>query len=69
MGATQLLTDSAAADRIRMLRTRVVRLAKAGAVPHVALPDGEIRFDADDLDAWVAQHKRPTPTEDQLHGN
>jgi len=55
----QLLTPGEAADQLRILRTRIVRLARAGDVPHIALPDGEIRFDAHDLDAWVESHKRP----------
>jgi hypothetical protein len=30
-------------------RGRSVKLAKAGKIPHVLLPDGEVRFDADAL--------------------
>jgi predicted site-specific integrase-resolvase len=54
-----LLTDGEAAGRLRMLPIRLVRLAKAGRVPCVVLPDGEIRFSESDLREWVETHKRP----------
>ena len=65
MTLNQILSAGEAADRIRMLRSRVLRLARAGVVPHIALPDGEIRFDRDDLDAWVAKHKQPATTSEE----
>lgn len=69
MSTLQLLTSGEAAERLRMLRSRVVRLARAGVIPHVALPDGEIRFDADELDAWVSRHRQlPAPPEDCTDG-
>jgi len=55
-----LLTDGEAADLLRMLRTRLVRLAKQGRVPHVLLPDGELRFDRADLLVWIQEHKYGT---------
>lgn len=57
--STHLLSSSEAADLLRMLPARVVRLAKRGAIPCVLLPDGEIRFDVQELAAWVEQHKQP----------
>ena len=61
MDATrQLLSDDEAADRLSMLRARLVRLAKAGDVPHVILPDGELRFIESDLWDWVEKHKHGT---------
>lgn len=60
-----LLNDSEAAERLRMLPGRLVRLARKGLVPHVLLPDGELRFDPRDLDAWVEAHKRPAPADHQ----
>jgi excisionase family DNA binding protein len=60
MDATEiLLTDSEAATLLRILRTRLLRLARRGEVPHVLLPDGEIRFRRADLVAWVANYCRP----------
>ena len=59
MSSIQLLTCGEAATRLRMLRCRVNRLAKSGEIPHILLPDGEIRFDAADLADWISRHKRP----------
>jgi hypothetical protein len=56
--ATTLLTDGEAATLLRMLPTRLAKLARAGGVPHVLLPDGELRFDRADLERWIADHKR-----------
>lgn len=56
---TILLTDVEAANLLRILRTRLVRLARRGEVPHVLLPDGEIRFRRQDLVQWVATYTRP----------
>jgi hypothetical protein len=58
MTEPQLLSASEAAELLRMLPSRLVRLAKARAVPAVLLPDGEYRFDPSDLSAWVSAHKQ-----------
>ena len=54
-----LLTTAEAAQLLRMLPARLVRFAKAGKLPTVLLPDGELRFDAADLRGWIEQYKRP----------
>ena len=60
MSTTQrLLNDIDAADILQMPAARLARLAKANKVPHVRLPDGEIRFDPDDLRQWVESLKQP----------
>ena len=59
MNATRLLIDGDAARLLRMPLCRLRRLAKAGGIPHVLLPDDEIRFDPDDLREWVDSHKQP----------
>jgi excisionase family DNA binding protein len=61
MGATEeiLLSGSEAATLLRILRARLLRLARRGEVPHILLPDGEIRFRRADLVAWVATYERP----------
>lgn len=56
-GDRRLLHDFEAAGMVRMLRSRLCKLAKAGKVPVVRLPDGELRFDQDDLWVWVDAHK------------
>jgi predicted DNA-binding transcriptional regulator AlpA len=58
MSTTQrLLTDIDAADILQMPVARLARFAKANKVPHVRLPDGEIRFVEADLWLWIEQHK------------
>ena len=60
MDATPLLIDSREAGRLLdMLPARVTRLANRGALPCVKLPDGELRFSADDLRQWVDAHRQP----------
>lgn len=59
MNTTHLLTDSEAAELLRLTPRQVARLAKRGELPSVELPGNEIRFDADDLRRWVDSHKRP----------
>jgi hypothetical protein len=53
-----ILTDGEAARILRMPRLRLLRLAKAGDVPSIRLPDGEYRFVQADLWAWVEGHKQ-----------
>jgi hypothetical protein len=35
---------------------RSVRLARRGLIPHVRLPDGEIRFDREVIAKWLREH-------------
>ena len=64
MDANEILLDAdEAATQLRMLRTRLTRLAKAGKVPSILLPDGEVRFRRADLVEWVSQYRRPTDSE------
>ena len=53
-----LLRDDEAASLVRMTPRRLVRLARQGKVPCVALPDGEIRFSESDLRMWVEQFRQ-----------
>ncbi len=41
--------------RLRYPRGRSARLARKGLIPHVKLPDGEIRFDPEVIDEWLRQ--------------
>jgi excisionase family DNA binding protein len=64
--STTLLTDSEAAEILRLTARQVARLARRGELPSVELPGGEVRFDPDDLRAWVESRKRPAQsTEDR----
>ena len=58
MGQT-LLTDSEAADILRLTPRQVARLAKKGILPSVKLPGDEIRFDPEDIRRWVDSLKHP----------
>lgn len=67
-----LLNAVQVARRLGIPAARVKRLAKAGELPHVALPGNELRFDAEDLDRWVASYKRGPelpPAEEVRHAS
>jgi excisionase family DNA binding protein len=69
MEIDHLLDASEAAILLRMGNAKVLRLAKAGGIPCVVLPDGEYRFDRSDLASWIAAHKRPTTSgQERTHG-
>ena len=57
---THPLTNHEAGALLRMIPARVLRLAKAGEISHVMLPDGELRFDECDLWQWVESRKQAT---------
>jgi predicted DNA-binding transcriptional regulator AlpA len=57
MNAT--LLDLLDAGTMLALSTRQVRaLVRSGKLPHVALPNGEVRFVGSDLRDWIESHKR-----------
>jgi predicted DNA-binding transcriptional regulator AlpA len=59
MKATQIFLDVYDAAEMLLLSTRRVRLlVKQGQLPHVALPNGEIRFVEADLLTWIDAHKQ-----------
>jgi len=62
---TRLLTGAEAARILRIPTGRLSRLTRAGRVPHVELPDRELRYDRDDLDKWIDENKRGTDGQDQ----
>ena len=41
-----------------------MKLVRAGQIPHVALPDGEIRFDEKDVYEWIERCKRGRDAEE-----
>jgi excisionase family DNA binding protein len=59
--STTLLTDSEAAEILRLTPRQVARLARRGELPSVQLPGNEVRFDPDDIRRWVETRKRPLP--------
>ena len=58
-----ILNDVEASDYLRMPTPRVNRLAKKGVIPHVLLPDGELRYYQAELADWVQAHHRPAERE------
>jgi hypothetical protein len=37
---------------------RSLKLAKAGRIPHIVLPDGEVRFDEAEIEASLKHHEK-----------
>ena len=56
---TSLLTDSEAAEILRLTPRQVAKLARRGELPKIAFPNGEVRFDPADLARFVESHKQP----------
>lgn len=55
----RLLTAGDAADILQMPTAKVSKFAKRNQIPHVRLPDGEIRFVEADLWRWICTCKEP----------
>ena len=49
-----LLTPDDVAQWLSVPRARVLRMVRAGTIPHVRLPTGDIVFDAVALAEWIA---------------
>jgi excisionase family DNA binding protein len=62
-GMIQLLTDSEASELLRLTPRQVAKLARRGDLPSITLPGGEVRFDPDDIRAWVDSLKKPKTEE------
>lgn len=54
---TPLLTVFEAAEYLAVLPARLKRWAKAGQVPCLILPDGDVRFAVADLESWVREQR------------
>ena len=61
--ANELLTPREVDALLRYPRGRAVRLARAGLLPAVILPDGEIRFDAEKIKRVLAKG-----SQEEAHG-
>lgn len=57
--ADRLLTASEAARILRLAPRRIEQMASRGEMPSVRLPNGETRYDADDLARWIDAHRQP----------
>lgn len=61
-----LLSDIGAGRLLNMSSKRVRKLARAGLIPKIVLPNGEFRFDANDLQEWIATLKVPAVEREDL---
>ena len=56
----KILRDDLEAAAMLSMSTRQVRaLVRANQLPHVALPNDEVRFVESDLQNWIESRKRP----------
>lgn len=54
-----MLTARDVADRLAVSTETILRWTRNGDLPAVKLPGGAIRFDADQLDAWLEARTTP----------
>ena len=57
--AESLLDLVSVATRLGVSRSDVARMVRDGSLPHIALPNGEIRFDRRVFEAWLNSRRRP----------
>jgi excisionase family DNA binding protein len=53
-----LLTPLEVAEILRISRSTIYRWIRAGTIPLIRLPSGDVRIDEDELDAWLADRSR-----------
>lgn len=56
---TTLLYPNDVDELLRYPRGRSARLARRGLITCIVLPDGELRFERDAIDAWLRGQVRP----------
>jgi len=56
---SKLITDFDAAEILCLTPRQVLRLARRGEAPCIRLPNGDYRFDPEDLRRWVESLKQP----------
>lgn len=66
VASIKLINVVQAAEIAGMKHIRLARLAREGKVPHVRLPDGELRFILEELHAWILAHHVPQENTRQL---
>lgn len=54
----ELLKPSQIDSLLRYPNGRSQRLARQGLIPHIELPDGEIRFEAAVIEKWLAERSQ-----------
>jgi excisionase family DNA binding protein len=56
---TRLLTTRAVADLLGLHPETVLRRWRAGELPGYRISSNALRFDADEVAAWLEQHRAP----------
>jgi excisionase family DNA binding protein len=59
MPTTFLFTEDGAAAALRITPRQVRRLVDQRRIPFIELPDGQVRFDPDELAEWCRTLRRP----------
>lgn len=54
-----LLTSAEAAHWLRVSRYTLLKYVRDGHLPHIRMPGGHIRFEADALENWMFERKFP----------
>ena len=55
---TELLKPNEVGLLLRLQERRLIRLAKSGRIPHIVLPDGNIRFEKTEIERLVEKGRR-----------
>lgn len=55
----ELTSADKLASRLRMTRDHIYRLCREGKLPHTRINSRTIRFDLDEIEAWIASGKQP----------
>lgn len=61
-----LLAQSDVAEMLQLTSAQVGRMARRGQIPTVLLPGDEVRFDPDEVRAWIESRKQP-PRQEAVH--
>jgi predicted site-specific integrase-resolvase len=56
--AIELLKPDEVSLLLNWQERRLLRLAKTGRIPHIVLPDGQIRFEQVEIDRLIEQGRR-----------
>jgi excisionase family DNA binding protein len=60
-----LIAPFAVADWLQVSVGEVERMARRQQIPHIILPGGRLRFDADELAAWMEKFRAREGVEDR----
>ena len=63
---SRLITHHSAACLLAVRVGQLRLMVRNGEVPHIVLPNGEIRFRVTSLDHWIDQHERIPKPQEQL---